>query len=58
MYTGGYAYGDARHCAAARDWPKPVTALALATLGGVLLAVGVVSGRLRRHGADLERARG
>jgi len=62
VYSGGYAYSGERHCAAARDWPKPVAALVLATplatAGGVLLAIGSVSGRLRQHEADLDRARG
>lgn len=48
-------------CAADRDWPAPVTALVLATplatVGGLLLAGGWVSGRLRRHDEWLERAR-
>jgi protein-S-isoprenylcysteine O-methyltransferase Ste14 len=43
-----------------RDWPRPVTALVLATplatVGGVLLATGTVTTRLRRHQDDLERA--
>jgi hypothetical protein len=53
---------DAQRCASARDWRRPVGALVLATplttAGGVLLAMGVVSDRLRRHEADLKRARG
>ncbi|MET7731352.1 hypothetical protein ABZT02_08270 [Streptomyces sp. NPDC005402] len=52
---------DARRCAAARDWPRPVAALVLAvplaTAGGALLATGLAGDSLRRRESELERAR-
>jgi hypothetical protein len=49
-------------CATERDWPRPVTALLLATplatAGGALYATGAASVGLRRHEQDVERARG
>ncbi|WP_419994451.1 hypothetical protein [Streptomyces boninensis] len=55
------AHTKATHCAAERDWPKSMTALALslpfAMVGAVLYSTGAVSTRIRQHEADLARAR-
>ncbi|GAA1004795.1 hypothetical protein STXM2123_3035 [Streptomyces sp. F-3] len=58
--SGSEARHSAAHCAAERDWPRPVAALVLATplatVGGVLFATGTTTTRLRLHQDDLERA--
>ncbi|WP_314175531.1 hypothetical protein [Streptomyces winkii] len=52
---------EERHCAGARDWPGPVSALVvstpLATVGAVLFTSGSVTRRTIDHETQLRRAR-